>query len=171
MKNESLSHAQQVAAFKRLFEEHYGAIRNFLYYKTGDMAEAQDLAQEAFSQMWVKRDHIRQEQAKNYLYTTANNLFINAAKHQQVVLRFQNSPRVERFAQDPQFELEQKEFQQRLEHTIASLPEKQREVFLMNRIEKMTYQEIATSLNLSVKAVEKRMHQALIVLRKLSEKI
>jgi RNA polymerase sigma-70 factor (ECF subfamily) len=60
----------------------------------------------------------------------------------------------------------EKEFMEKLESTIDNLPEKQREVFLMNRIEKKKYKEIAICLNISVKAVEKRMHQALVVMRK-----
>ena len=42
----------------------------------------------------------------------------------------------------------------------------------MNRIEKMTYSEIAEALDVSVKAVEKRMHKALLKLRiQINEKI
>ena len=37
--------------------------------------------------------------------------------------------------------------------------------FLMNRIDQMTYVEIAEVLEISVKAVEKRMHLALKTLR------
>ena len=55
---------------------------------------------------------------------------------------------------------------EKLENTISALPEKQREVFLLNRIEKKKYKEIALHLDISVKAVEKRMHQALLVMRK-----
>ncbi len=36
----------------------------------------------------------------------------------------------------------------------------------MNRIEKKKYKEIAQKLDISVKAVEKRMHQALVIMRK-----
>ena len=64
------------------------------------------------------------------------------------------------------FLLEEKEFMQKLENAIASLSEKQREVFLLNRIDKKTYTEIAVFLDISKKAVEKRMHNALKVLRK-----
>jgi DNA-directed RNA polymerase specialized sigma24 family protein len=41
------------------------------------------------------------------------------------------------------------------------MPEKQRTVFLMNRIDELKYKEIADHLGLSVKAIEKRMSQAL----------
>jgi RNA polymerase sigma-70 factor (ECF subfamily) len=45
------------------------------------------------------------------------------------------------------------------------MPEIQRVVFLMNRNDEMKYQEIAECLQLSVKAVEKRMSGALQYLR------
>ena len=44
--------------------------------------------------------------------------------------------------------------------------EKQRTAFLMHRIDGKKYSEIALDLNISVKAVEKRIHLALLSLRK-----
>ena len=63
-------------------------------------------------------------------------------------------------------ELEEQEFKERLERAIAQLPEKQRIAFLMNRIDKKKYREIAEKLGISIKAVEKRMHLALQTMRK-----
>jgi RNA polymerase sigma-70 factor (ECF subfamily) len=52
------------------------------------------------------------------------------------------------------------------------MDEKNRVVFLMNRIDDLTYNEIAMNLGLSVKAVEKRMGKALSFLKeKLDVKI
>ena len=67
--------------------------------------------------------------------------------------------------------MEEEEFRKRLEEGISNLPEGQRVVFLMNRIDKKKYREIAEELNISVKAVEKRMHKALVALRKISKKV
>jgi RNA polymerase sigma-70 factor (ECF subfamily) len=61
--------------------------------------------------------------------------------------------------------LESDEFKIKLENSIASLSEAQRTAFLLNRIEGMKYVEIAEHLQISVKAVEKRIHHALLVLR------
>jgi len=58
-----------------------------------------------------------------------------------------------------------------LEKAINDLPEKQRTVFLMNRFENHSYTEIASLLDLSVKAVEKRMHLALVSLRKVIKNV
>ena len=49
---------------------------------------------------------------------------------------------------------------------IGNLNENQRTTFLMHRIDGKKYHEIAQELNISVKAVEKRIHNALVELRK-----
>ena len=58
-----------------------------------------------------------------------------------------------------------KEFKKKLELALDNLTEAQKEVFLLNRIEGKKYKEIATYLNISEKAVEKRMSGALKSLR------
>lgn len=171
MSADQSSFSPEKQVFKNLFDQYYEAVRNFLYYKSGDMNLAEDLTQEAFLILWKKRENINPEKAKSYLYTIANNLFLNEIKHQKVVMRFQQRPSNNTNEESPQFLMEEDEFKQILEAKISELPEKNRIVFLMNRIEKLTYKEIADRLGLSVKAVEKRMHKALLELRKLSQRI
>ena len=65
----------------------------------------------------------------------------------------------------PQFSLEEKEFEQKLNDSLKVLPDGCREVFLMNRIDKLKYDEIAQRLDLSVKAIEKRMSKAISILK------
>jgi RNA polymerase sigma-70 factor (ECF subfamily) len=54
----------------------------------------------------------------------------------------------------------------KLKKAISDLPIKQREVFLLSRMEKKKYKEIAEITGISIKAVEKRMSLALMALRK-----
>jgi RNA polymerase sigma-70 factor (ECF subfamily) len=146
-------------------------LRNFMVYKTKSYQQAEDIVQEAFSKMWENCAKVVLDKAKSYLFTVANNLFLNQAKHQKVVLKFEQRGHTQRTDEDPAFLLEEQEFKTRLEKAINDLPEGQREVFLMNRLDKMKYREIAEALNISVKAVEKRMHKALLALRKISKKV
>lgn len=157
--------------YQALFESLSQAIRNFIYYKGGDLPQAEDITQEAFLRLWKACVSVHPNKAKSYLYTIANNLFLDQIKHQKVVLAFQQKRPSNNIAESPEYLLEEQEFKQQLEQAIAALPENNRVVFLMNRIEKMTYQEIADRLGLSKKAVEKRMSKALLELRKLHEKI
>ena len=63
------------------------------------------------------------------------------------------------------FEKQMKEFDQRLKESLAELDEKHRTVFLMNRIDDLTYSQIAENLGISVKAIEKRMSKAMAFLK------
>lgn len=156
------------AQFKQLFDTYFEPLRNFVYFKVGDADVASDLAQEVMVKLWEKRARIKQETVKSYLYTMANNLVINRYKHQQVVYQFQAEAayRMREGSQEtPQFTMELAEFDAKLQRVLASIPEANRMVFLMNRIDQLTYREIAERLELSVKAVEKRMEKALQIIR------
>ena len=66
----------------------------------------------------------------------------------------------------PEDLLEYDELSVKYEEVLSILPENQREVFLMSRMEDLTYKEIAGRLDIGVKAIEKRMSLALHTLRK-----
>lgn len=157
--------------FKSIFLEQAERVRNFMYYKSGKLDVAEDLVQEAFGKLWENCAKVVYSKAKSYLFTVANNLFLNQVAHQKVVLKFEKRGHSEKDIQSPQYLLEEKEFQERLEEAIADLPENQRVVFLMNRIDKKKYREISEELEVSVKTIEKRMHKALTALRKIHKRV
>lgn len=151
--------------FKSLFDQYYEGIKSFLFYKTGSITVAEDIVQEVFLKLWDKRENIEMKTVKSFLFTIANNLAINHLKHQNIVFNFARNENHQGKVDSPQFQLEMKEFEANLERLLAEMPENYRIVFLMNRIEKLTYNEIAERLGLSVKAIEKRMSNALSFLR------
>lgn len=157
------------ARFIELFHSNYAPVKNFIYYKTGDMDVAEDIAQDAFLKLWEKKEEIRLESVKQLLYTIAGNLCKNRFEHQKVVLGFTKNFTSGYDQASPEFEMELKEFSQKLERAIGGLKENERVVFLMNRIDGLTYNEIATNLGLSVKAIEKRMKKALDELKQTVE--
>lgn len=154
------------SVYTHIFKDYSTNLYNFLYYKTGNLSLAKDLTQEAFTRLWKNCQSVLPQNAKGYVFKTANNLLINVHKHQQVVLQFEGIPKSEGHQESPAFLLEEKELKGQLETAIAALPEKQRVVFLMSRIDKQTYKEIAATLGISKQAVEKRMYNALNALRK-----
>ena len=142
-------------------------LRNFLIYKGSETEQANDLVQDAFIKLWENCKKILPDKAKSYLFTIANNALKNEFSHLKVQFKYTNAQATNKVnIETPEFKMEEKEFKEKLNHSIDSLPENQREVFLLSRIEKKKNKEIAELLNLSVKAIEKRMGLALKHIRK-----
>lgn len=148
-----------------MFDEWYKPVRNFIYYRCGDMDLAEDLVQDSFVKLWENRDRLERSTMKAYLYKIAQNNTINYRKRQQLFFKFQRKGASDRDFDTPEKLAEMGEYETKLQSVIAMLPEGGREVFLMNRLEDLTYQEIADRLGLSVKAIEKRMSKVLKIVR------
>ena len=151
--------------FASLFKKYSKDLHDFLYYKFGDRLNPKDKVQEAFIKLWEHCAKVPSNKAKSFLYTTANNLMLNEAAHQKVVLKHQKQPQRTDTKETPLYKLEEKEYQQKIENALSKLTEAQRVAFMMNRVEGKRFKEIADLLDISTKAVEKRIYGALKLLR------
>jgi len=159
-------HICEEKVFQSVFMTYASTIRNYIYYKCGDEYKAADLVQEAFTKLWLKCNDVPFEKAKSFLYKVSNNLFLNDIAHQKVVLNYRSGIHKSHTNENPEFLLEEKQYSKKLQNAINKLTNGQREAFLLNRIDGKKYAEIADILGISVKAVEKRIHGALVSLRK-----
>lgn len=150
--------------FKHIYNQYFDTIRNYIYYRSGDVELATDIAQETFIKVWEKQFNNKKGLIKSLLYKIANELLINYYRHKKVVLESETELQF-RFTECFEPDNELNELKQKYEIAISKVPEKQRVVFLMNKLDGLTHREIAEDLNLSVKAVEKRMGQALKTLK------
>ncbi len=164
----NICHSQ---TFENIYKTYAKDIIRFLFFKTQNIDRAEDLMQDVFIKLWDNCSKVDYYKVKSYMFTMANNMFLNEVKHEKVVRNYSQHHKKESTNESPEFVMLEKEFLEKIETTIADLPEKQREVFVMNRIEKKKYKEIAEQLGISVKAVEKRMHQALLTMRKVVGKV
>jgi RNA polymerase sigma factor (sigma-70 family) len=153
------------AQFDSIFLDWYYPVRNSVYYKTGDMQTAEDITQETFLKVWEKRDFIEVATIGPLLFKISRNLFLNTVDHSKVALRFIADYQPTQYSDPPDYVLEMNDFDIRLQEAIAALDEKNRTVFLMNRIDDLTYNQIAENLGLTVKAIEKRMSKAMAFLK------
>ncbi len=154
------------STFNKVYKKHSEDVWRFIFFKCGNQEQANDLVQETFVKLWKNCTKVPVEKAKSFMFTVINNAFLNEVAHQKVVLKHAQQKKADIEHQSPEFLLEEKQFHQKLKDAIADLSEAQRTAFLLNRIEGKKYREIAEILDISVKAVEKRMSMALKSLRK-----
>ena len=154
--------------YESVYQEIAPKLRNFMYYRTGNAENASDIVQESFLRLWENCAKVLPEKASAWLFRVGENIFFKQKARAKVVLKYEWRQRgPEPTYASPQEELEEREFQAQLEAAIAALPDGAREVFLLNRMDGLKYREIAELLGISQKAVEKRMHRALVSLREL----
>ena len=147
--------------FKKLFEAHFAPLRNYLFFRSGDTGLATDIAQETFIKIWEKQVQIKHETVKGLLYKVANDLFISNYRKEQRSFNFFNSYQFDGTSRSPEDEMEFNQLKERYKKALEQMPENQRTVFLMSRVDNLKYYEIAEMTGISLKAVEKRMHKAL----------
>ncbi|WP_339628888.1 sigma-70 family RNA polymerase sigma factor [uncultured Maribacter sp.] len=164
MKAEEHLNVCEEQVYKKIFNKTSKTIFNYIYYKFGNEEKANDAVQEAFVKLWENCSKVVPEKAKSYLYTVANNLYLNVIKAEKVRLKYAEST-LKTTNETPEFLMEENQFKEKLENALNSLPENQRTTFLLNRIDGKKYAEIAEMDGVSVKAIEKRMHLALKSLR------
>ncbi len=152
--------------FKNIFDIHFAGVRNYIYFRSGDQDLATDVAQETFITLWEKKSGLVNSNIKALLFKIAGDLLITQLRKRNVAMRYKAKAVDEQFNESPDDLLQYKELLKNYEQALENLPEKQRTVFLLSRMDGLKYFEIAESLGVSVKAVEKRMKNALEYLRK-----
>ena len=152
--------------FSSIFNKYSKDLHDFLYYKFGDNLNPKDKVQEAFIKLWQNCAKVTPSKAKSFVFTTANNLMLNEVAHQKVVLKHRQTKPKSYTNENPEFLMQENEYMEKLQTAISNLTEAQRTAFLLNRVEGKRFKEIALLLDISTKAVEKRIYGALKKLRK-----
>ena len=164
METNSQDNVCEEEVFGTIFRATSKTVFNFIYYKFGNEEKANDAVQEAFVKLWENCAKVAPEKAKSFVYTVANNMYLNVIKAEKVRLKYADKT-LKTTYESPEFLMERDQFKEKLDRALDNLPENQRTTFLLNRIDGKKYAEIAEMEGVSVKAIEKRMHLALKSLR------
>jgi RNA polymerase sigma-70 factor, ECF subfamily len=92
-------------------------------------------------------------------------MFLKQKRHDDVRLKFLREQPVEESENTVTSAMEMNEFDLRLQAVLSDFPSGCRTIFLMSRMEEMSNKQIAESMGISLKAVEKQITKALKILR------
>ncbi|MDZ3995486.1 RNA polymerase sigma factor [Pseudomonas sp. Teo4] len=151
------------ARFLQVFLAQRARMEAVVSRRIGCRATAADLVQELFLRFW-RRPEVKVEALDTYLLRCAGNLAIDHLRSEGSRERVAEAslPLDEQTsAQAPEQALEVEHDLQRIEAALRALPERTRQIFLLNRIHGCKYGEIAKAMQLSQSAVEKHMMRAL----------
>ncbi|HEY0597228.1 RNA polymerase sigma factor, partial [Sphingopyxis sp.] len=129
-----------------------------------DHAAAEDCTQECFARLY-SRGSTNLERLDAYIYVVAASVLTDRWRKGKVRQETNHVPleniQVPTEELTPARVFEGKDALLRLSATLDELPERTREMFLLNRLDKFSYQQIAARFGISVSGVEKHMMRAI----------
>jgi RNA polymerase sigma-70 factor (ECF subfamily) len=165
LKKELHSDICDESVFSGLYERLANDLHKYLYYKYGEGFNPDDKTQEAFVRLWENCKKVTVEKARSFLFTVANNMMLNEAKHQKVVLKYKSLKTDAHTNESPEFLLEKEEYFKKYQQVLSRLTEEQRTAFLLNKVEGKKHSEIAEMLGVTRKVVEYRIYSAFDLLK------
>ena len=162
--------------FNNLFNEYYDRFIRFAWGYVKEKQVAEDFVSEAFTTYWENKENLLPDtQPQAYILSIIKNKCINYLQHLQVRQRAEKeindhaewllSTRINTLqACDPDF-IFSDEIQKIVESTLSQLPQKTRQIFMLNRYQGLSYKDIANQMDLSTKAIEFHISKALAQLR------
>ena len=152
-------------ALKVLFDAYYGKLYETARFFISDHSAAQEIVSDVFIKLWNNRSNIEKvNNLKSYLYVaikrqSLNYIRDNSKKMHLSLDECDNCIVVE--LNSPEKMLLSKEFVEVLNRAVQELPSKCRLVYSLVKDDGLKYQEVAETLNISVKTVEMHVGKAL----------
>lgn len=153
-----------------LYEAEAPRLGRFFRRRLGRSEQVVDMVQRVFVRI-LRADrgaHGAPERPEAYLTTIAVNLVRDEAKSARRRHEAAQVPLDEEImgGSDPHRQLEARDMLNRIDAAIERLPDRTREIFMAHRFDHLTYPEIAESMGISVKTVEKHISTALVALHR-----
>jgi RNA polymerase sigma-70 factor (ECF subfamily) len=164
---------QDIRVTEGLFKSQYKLLRAYAYRFLNDMKTAEDVVQDAFCELWVKRADIRfnnSNSVKAYLFKTIYNRSINilndkrkdtCSLEESHESQIAEAYRDAFYMQDQEKTLLLKELEHEIILIIQTLPPQCRKIYTLSRTYELKNREIAEQLGISIKAVEKQLGKAI----------
>nr|WP_121273667.1 RNA polymerase sigma-70 factor [Pedobacter schmidteae] len=155
-------------AYAEIFERYSRLLIAHAYKILADQDAASDIVHDVILNLWEKRTQINLNfSLSGYLYIAVRNRIFNAMSHKKVAGKYAESiiAYMEGTHVHSDDQLREKELTALLEKEINALPEKMREVFILYKMEELSYKEIADRLGITDKTAKQQVYNAVKILK------
>jgi RNA polymerase sigma-70 factor (ECF subfamily) len=156
-------------AFGRLYEQYVERIFNYVYYRTGNVHDAEDLTARVFYRAFnhIKNYTDRGVPFSAWLYRIAHNLVANwhrdRSRRQEIPLS--DAPTIHYKGDAPEASLVVNQERESLLRLIRRLPNERQHLLILKFVEHLSNAEIGAIMGRSEGAVKSLYHRTLLALR------
>lgn len=158
----------EMRAFETLYSRHRAALYRYLVRQARDTEIANDLFQEVWSRVIVNRARYEaRAKFRTFLFTLAHNCFIDhcrRVKSRPTGTNLEDADAADLLPDDddarPEAELERAESSRRYRAALATLPQEQRDVYLLHEESELSLEEIARVTGVGTETAKSRLRYA-----------
>lgn len=161
------------SAFEIIFHRYERRVLNMAARMTGNLDDAEDVAQETFIRANKSIDGFRGGKFSTWIFRIAVNLCLDRARRKvnqtsslDSLIEQADWQEPESNTGDPQYTLMKEEFRRAVRSVLTSIPPHYRILLVLRHMDEMPYEEIAKVIGCSVNALGVRLHRAREVFRK-----
>ena len=151
---------------ENIFHQFYSPLCNYASKIVNDDFVAEDIVQSLFIQLHEKNKWNKIANIEGYLLRSVRFKCIDYLR-KVTRAKFVAIDELSDLTVGSPYEITEEDIEPLFHYYAAKLPPKTREVFLLSRVSRLTYKEIADELNISVKTVENQMGRALKKMKEL----
>ncbi|MGA9291221.1 MAG: RNA polymerase sigma-70 factor [Ignavibacteriaceae bacterium] len=154
------------ASLEQIYKQYWSKLYIYAFNVLHEKEICEDIIQEIFVGLWMKRNDIQISNLDSYLYQSVKyqifNHFRRSKYKRQLMERFNEESR--KYKIDETYE--KKELKVHIKDAISKLPEQRRLIFQMSRYEGLSNKEISENLNISLQTVKNQISASLKFIRK-----
>jgi RNA polymerase sigma-70 factor (ECF subfamily) len=157
-------------AFEDIFVDYYESLYGYAFGIVNNELLAEETVSDVFYKLWLKKETIKIDASMaGYLYKSVYHACMDKIRHNKIKKAFKSEVTYKSASnnlnEDAAIKIHLKDFEKNLHNALFQLPEQCRTVFQLNRMEEVSYKDIASRLGISLKTVEAHMSKALRRLR------
>ncbi len=152
--------------FQSIFKTYFGPLCNYVNSNINDWEGSREIVQGAFMKIWENRESIEvQTTVKTYLYSSVRNRMIDYIRSSKRREDLNDAVGQEDVYIEDEKELDSMMIRQEIMKSLDRLKPKMKKIFVLSKVEGLTYGEVANYLNISKRSVEDNVAKALVLLR------
>lgn len=156
-------------AFGEIYESYFGRIYNYIYYRTGNHHDAEDLTARVFYRAIrsITNYQDRGLPISAWLYRIAHNLVANwhRDKSRRPEILLDDAVSLHQPLEHPEISLMQSEEQERLLKIIRKLPQERQQLIILKFVDHLSNAEIGQIMGRTEGAIKSLYHRTLLSLR------
>lgn len=152
-------------AFEHIYNRYAGDMFLYAVNVLGKKEVCEDIVQNIFMNLWLKRDTIHITNLSGYLFRATKYQIFNHLRKKRISYEDLRRLDIIDISMNISNKIEYDELERAVRNCVTQLPKRCQQIFLLSRYQYKSNKEIAEELGISVQAVKNQISKALSLIR------